>query len=83
MDRLSRFHNKPQRIRNGSRYFRNSTIRNCLKMYLLPHRIKFLSKRFHGYIYKISNDIVYEIPDYDVYSHSKRKRPRYTNVLGE
>lgn len=45
----------------------------------LATRIKFLSKTFFNNIYKIPNDLACELADYDIYSTSNRKIPRYLN----
>lgn len=78
LKRLCGFHNNQLRkIRNGSRYLRNTTILNDLKTKSFPHYVRHLSNNFYKKINDLNNEIIAGLPDYEV-SDIPAKRPRYS-----
>lgn len=68
MDNLSSLHNKIFTIfRNASRYLQHSTIRRCHETTTIRKPITDISKNLYANIYDLLNEIVVELPDYDVF----------------
>lgn len=82
MDNLSKLHNKHlRRVRGASRYLRNTTIRKDLSTISFRKRVNNLAKKFYQNLYNLPNDIIAELPDYEVSNLSHRKRPRFSTII--
>lgn len=72
-----------RKVRRARWYFRNSTIRRDLNIPSMKESIVHLSEKFYDRIQNINNEIIAELPDYDISLHINRRRPRATLLLLE
>lgn len=82
MNLLSCTHNKNLRnVRDASRYLRNTVILRDLNTITFKKRVTLLSNNFFNDVFKLNNEIIAELPDYEASNPSFRKRPRYSTIL--